>query len=91
MMTAMFCSLWSIAALHARGSVLECSLISQATAMKLQQEKHDREVELEDAKALREDEARGAIVREHWATYGRNYYSRYDYETVDSGAAVDRQ
>jgi len=27
------------------------------------------------------------IVREHWRTYGRNYYSRYDYETVDAGAA----
>ena len=29
----------------------------------------------------------GDIVREHWASYGRNYYSRYDYETVDSAAA----
>ena len=27
------------------------------------------------------------IVRKHWATYGRNYYSRHDYEEVDSGAA----
>ncbi|GGA46478.1 alpha-D-glucose phosphate-specific phosphoglucomutase [Pelagibacterium lentulum] len=27
------------------------------------------------------------IVTEHWATYGRNYYSRHDYEEVDSGAA----
>lgn len=27
------------------------------------------------------------IVREHWATYGRNYYSRHDYEEVDSVAA----
>lgn len=27
------------------------------------------------------------IVREHWATYGRNYYSRHDYEEVDSAAA----
>lgn len=24
------------------------------------------------------------IVREHWATYGRNYYSRHDYEEVDA-------
>ena len=24
------------------------------------------------------------IVREHWRTYGRNYYSRHDYEEVDS-------
>lgn len=28
-----------------------------------------------------------AIVREHWATYGRNFYSRHDYEEVDSGGA----
>jgi len=27
------------------------------------------------------------IVRKHWATYGRNYYSRHDYEEVDSNAA----
>jgi phosphoglucomutase len=27
------------------------------------------------------------IVREHWATYGRNYYSRHDYEEVDSDGA----
>ncbi|SOC36877.1 phosphoglucomutase [Rhizobium subbaraonis] len=27
------------------------------------------------------------IVREHWAAYGRNYYSRHDYEEVDSAAA----
>lgn len=27
------------------------------------------------------------ILRAHWATYGRNYYSRHDYEGVDSGAA----
>jgi phosphoglucomutase len=27
------------------------------------------------------------IVREHWRTYGRNYYSRHDYEEVDSVAA----
>ncbi len=24
------------------------------------------------------------IVREHWAKFGRNYFSRYDYEEVDS-------
>ena len=29
----------------------------------------------------------GEVVRQHWAKYGRNYYSRYDYETVDSAAA----
>jgi phosphoglucomutase len=28
-----------------------------------------------------------AIVRNHWKTYGRNYYSRHDYEGVDSAAA----
>jgi phosphoglucomutase len=28
-----------------------------------------------------------AIVREHWGTYGRNYYTRYDYESVPTNAA----
>jgi phosphoglucomutase len=27
------------------------------------------------------------VVREHWADYGRNVYSRHDYEGVDAGAA----
>ncbi|MCD8489967.1 MAG: alpha-D-glucose phosphate-specific phosphoglucomutase [Desertifilum sp.] len=27
------------------------------------------------------------IVREHWQTYGRNYYSRHDYEAVESDRA----
>ncbi|WP_297106952.1 alpha-D-glucose phosphate-specific phosphoglucomutase [uncultured Devosia sp.] len=27
------------------------------------------------------------IVREHWKTYGRNYYTRHDYEEVDAGVA----
>ncbi|HVZ12867.1 MAG TPA: alpha-D-glucose phosphate-specific phosphoglucomutase, partial [Bauldia sp.] len=27
------------------------------------------------------------IVRDHWRTYGRNYYTRYDYEDVDAGKA----
>ncbi|CDL01027.1 Phosphoglucomutase [Magnetospirillum gryphiswaldense MSR-1 v2] len=27
------------------------------------------------------------IVREHWAKYGRNVYSRHDYEAIDSAAA----
>ncbi|XP_060669534.1 phosphoglucomutase, cytoplasmic [Ziziphus jujuba] len=27
------------------------------------------------------------IVRQHWATYGRHYYTRYDYENVDAEAA----
>ena len=28
------------------------------------------------------------ILREHWATYGRNYYSRHDYEAIDGKAAA---
>ncbi|WP_353571569.1 alpha-D-glucose phosphate-specific phosphoglucomutase [Candidatus Albibeggiatoa sp. nov. BB20] len=28
------------------------------------------------------------IMREHWQTYGRNFYSRHDYEGVDSAAAT---
>ena len=28
-----------------------------------------------------------AIVRGHWATYGRHYYSRHDYEDIDSAGA----
>ena len=28
-----------------------------------------------------------AILRDHWQTFGRNYYSRHDYESVDSAAA----
>ncbi len=28
-----------------------------------------------------------AIARQHWATYGRNYYTRHDYEEIDSDAA----
>ena len=27
------------------------------------------------------------LVRHHWATYGRNYYTRHDYEAIDLGAA----
>lgn len=27
------------------------------------------------------------LVNEHWARFGRNYYSRHDYEAVDAGAA----
>lgn len=27
------------------------------------------------------------IVRKHWATYGRNYYTRYDYEGVEKEGA----
>jgi len=28
-----------------------------------------------------------SIVQEHWKRFGRNYYSRHDYEGVDSAAA----
>ncbi|HEV7275269.1 MAG TPA: alpha-D-glucose phosphate-specific phosphoglucomutase [Devosiaceae bacterium] len=28
------------------------------------------------------------IVREHWQTYGRNYYARHDYEEVEAAAAA---
>ena len=27
------------------------------------------------------------IVRDHWATYGRHYYSRHDYEAIDAAKA----
>jgi phosphoglucomutase len=27
------------------------------------------------------------IVRQHWAEFGRNYYSRHDYEAIDAGIA----
>ncbi len=36
--------------------------------------------------AVRKESAK-AIAEKHWATYGRNYYSRHDYEEVDSDAA----
>lgn len=29
------------------------------------------------------------IVRQHWAEYGRNYYTRHDYEAIDARAAND--
>ena len=29
------------------------------------------------------------IVRDHWATYGRDVYSRHDYEEVDAEVAAD--
>ncbi|WP_019644569.1 alpha-D-glucose phosphate-specific phosphoglucomutase [Novispirillum itersonii] len=35
----------------------------------------------------RRGESVEAIVRQHWAEYGRNYYSRHDYEGVESAAA----
>ncbi|MDQ6435917.1 alpha-D-glucose phosphate-specific phosphoglucomutase [Mesorhizobium sp. LHD-90] len=36
--------------------------------------------------AVRKESAR-QIAEKHWATFGRNYYSRHDYEEVDSDAA----
>jgi phosphoglucomutase len=30
-----------------------------------------------------------AIVQEHWRRFGRNFYTRHDYEEIDSGAAND--
>ncbi len=35
----------------------------------------------------REKRAVGDIVRAHWRRYGRDYYSRHDYEAVDTDAA----
>ncbi|KAL7149498.1 hypothetical protein ABFS83_05G045100 [Erythranthe nasuta] len=29
------------------------------------------------------------IVRQHWSTYGRHYYTRYDYENVDAASAKE--
>ncbi|PYG27597.1 alpha-D-glucose phosphate-specific phosphoglucomutase [Pelagimonas varians] len=29
------------------------------------------------------------LMTDHWQTYGRNYYSRHDYEGIDSGIAND--
>jgi phosphoglucomutase len=28
------------------------------------------------------------VMQDHWRTYGRNYYARYDYEAVDAAAAA---
>ncbi len=30
-----------------------------------------------------------ALVGEHWTRFGRNYYSRHDYEAIDSAAAAE--
>ena len=37
--------------------------------------------------AARAGESVADIVRAHWLEYGRNYYSRHDYEAVDKAAA----
>jgi phosphoglucomutase len=36
----------------------------------------------------RRRESVAEIVRDHWRKYGRNYYSRYDYEAVESDAGA---
>ena len=38
--------------------------------------------------AVREESVE-AIVKDHWKTYGRNYYSRHDYEEVDKERATE--
>ena len=40
--------------------------------------------------AARGESVRATSSREHWATYGRNYYSRHDYEEVDDRRAPTR-
>jgi phosphoglucomutase len=37
--------------------------------------------------ALRPGESVEAIVRDHWRRFGRDIYSRHDYEAIDAGAA----
>jgi len=37
--------------------------------------------------AVRQESVEGILV-DHWQTFGRNYYSRHDYEGVDSAAAA---
>jgi len=37
--------------------------------------------------AVRQESVEG-VLADHWATYGRNFYSRHDYEAVDSAAAT---
>jgi phosphoglucomutase len=37
--------------------------------------------------ALRAGESVEAIVRDHWRRFGRDVYSRHDYEAIDSAAA----
>ena len=34
-------------------------------------------------------EAVARIVRDHWARFGRNFYSRHDYEAIDAAAGAD--
>ncbi len=37
--------------------------------------------------AVRQESVEG-VLADHWVTYGRNFYSRHDYEGVDSAAAT---
>jgi phosphoglucomutase len=37
----------------------------------------------------RRRESVDAIIRSHWAEYGRNYYARHDYEALDAAPAGD--
>ncbi|MDQ6983568.1 MAG: alpha-D-glucose phosphate-specific phosphoglucomutase [Ghiorsea sp.] len=37
--------------------------------------------------AVRQESVEG-VLADHWAKYGRNFYSRHDYEAVDSAAAT---
>ncbi len=39
--------------------------------------------------AARPGQSVADIVRAHWKRFGRNYYSRHDYEGLDTGAAED--
>ncbi|KAM7276213.1 hypothetical protein ACFE04_018079 [Oxalis oulophora] len=46
---------------------------------------HKNKANLDGGKLVSVEE----IVRQHWSTYGRHYYTRYDYENVDAGAAKE--
>jgi phosphoglucomutase len=46
---------------------------------------HKNKANLDGGKLVSVEE----IVRQHWTTYGRHYYTRYDYENVDAGAAKE--
>jgi phosphoglucomutase len=35
------------------------------------------------------DKSVAELMSDHWRTYGRNYYSRHDYEAVDAGRAAE--
>ncbi|KAG9142291.1 hypothetical protein Leryth_007710 [Lithospermum erythrorhizon] len=54
-----------------------CSVLAFYSYLKKDNHNGDKLVSVED------------IVRQHWATYGRHYYTRYDYENVDASGAKD--